>query len=405
MSVTPFGIKIIKSFRSSDFNASVVEVEVAASDSTALFLNDIVAVTGTTENNIEIVTKASSASFIRGVVVGFIADHDRENDVYRVASTKRFVRISEDPFLICQARVDDVVASTDINRFINIDSGTGNTSTGISAVALDYTSINDIEGQFKITRIVEIQSDYSIVECIIQKHEYLHDVVAAENLWDRNAGTSTLEPHFPNDNVDIGTGNFSGEDGNFNGNVQIDGKLTVDGSIDPTDLQLTPQASAPATADGTVYYDSGTDRFLFRENGAWIDIGDTSIWERTGSTVSLETAGDTLDLSNSAVTIESVASLLSVVAATGIATVADRIIPVESSTAGDSTVTANPAIVAGTNGQRLTIIGTDDTKTVTFDDGNGLALDNGQSITLGENDVLELVFYNSLWIETTRKDN
>jgi len=110
----------------------------------------------------------------------------------------------------------------------------------------------------------------------------------------------------------------------------------------------------------------------------------------------------------SRITSRKIDTLVSVVAGTGISSISDNsdvIVPVESSTAGDTTITANPAIVAGHDGQRLTIIGTDNTKTVTFNDGNGLALDNGQSFTLGENDILELIYYNSLWIEITRKDN
>jgi hypothetical protein len=146
--------------------------------------------------------------------------------------------------------------------------------------------------------------------------------------------------------------------------------------------------------------------------------GDASVELNTGTSINEFSIDGTLtDDSDNAVPTEkavktyvdshvsSVSSLVSVVAGTGISAVTAINIPVESSTAGDTTVTATPAIVAGTDGQRVRLIGTDDTKTVTFTDGNGLALDNGQSFTLGENDILEFVYYNSLWIETSRKDN
>lgn len=105
---------------------------------------------------------------------------------------------------------------------------------------------------------------------------------------------------------------------------------------------------------------------------------------------------------------QSVSSLLSVVAATGISPIANNanlLMPVESSTAGDTTVTANPAIAAGTDGQTLIIIGTNDTKTVTLTDGNGITLDNGLSITLGLNDTIKFVSYGGTWAETSRTDN
>jgi hypothetical protein len=128
-------------------------------------------------------------------------------------------------------------------------------------------------------------------------------------------------------------------------------------------------------------------------------------FQRSGTDILPKNAGDNLNMATGGVFIKSVASVFSVVAATGINTITDMVIPIESSTVGNTTVTANPAIVAGTNGQILTLIGTDDTKTVTFNDGNGLALDNGQPFTLGQNDILEFIFFNSLWIETSRKDN
>lgn len=70
--------------------------------------------------------------------------------------------------------------------------------------------------------------------------------------------------------------------------------------------------------------------------------------------------------------------------------------------------TAIPVIAAGVDGETKRLIGTNDTNTLTLtDDGgtNGLALDNGQSFALGENDIIEFIAYNSLWIETSRKAN
>jgi len=74
---------------------------------------------------------------------------------------------------------------------------------------------------------------------------------------------------------------------------------------------------------------------------------------------------------------------------------------------GAVTITANPQIPAGTDGQTLTIIGQNDTNTVTFTDGNGLQMQAGQSFTLGSGDVLTLIYDKglALWLDRGREDN
>jgi hypothetical protein len=79
---------------------------------------------------------------------------------------------------------------------------------------------------------------------------------------------------------------------------------------------------------------------------------------------------------------------------------------------GDSgaiTITANPQInFTGDkqDGQLLILRGTDDTNTVTIVEGNGVILDSGLDFTLGQNDILELIFDTGedAWIEITRSD-
>jgi hypothetical protein len=69
-----------------------------------------------------------------------------------------------------------------------------------------------------------------------------------------------------------GTIDFDDENLQTTGNLNVGGKLTVGGLIDPTGLILTPQAAAPSVSNGTIYYNSGTNKFNFRENGAWVTI-------------------------------------------------------------------------------------------------------------------------------------
>jgi len=73
---------------------------------------------------------------------------------------------------------------------------------------------------------------------------------------------------------------------------------------------------------------------------------------------------------------------------------------------GAVTMTSNPTIADGINGQILILRGSHATDTITLTDGNGMQL-NGD-ITLGLNDTITL-YYDALiandWIEITRSDN
>jgi len=104
---------------------------------------------------------------------------------------------------------------------------------------------------------------------MIAEHELKDIPTIEENLWNRSG--TTIEPATAGDDVDMGTGDVSGVNGNFSG------KLTVGGLIDPTGLVLDGQASAPSTADGTIYYNSVSKKFIFREDGKDIDIFDSPL--------------------------------------------------------------------------------------------------------------------------------
>lgn len=319
---------------------------------------------------------------------------------------------------------------------------------------------------------------------------------------------------------------------------------TGDAKVTINSIKCRPQLSAPLTMNGAIYYDVGDAEFKFRENGQWLTLGATSIWERIGTTISPINAGDDLDIEGGTIYGNNIASanlllestsnvtkgevqiadgsklhvnttnyetlvtdnndipnkkyvddqiggvdeFSELTDVTGAYTTSGALYNVNATTNGlqetttvlselapDSftiargtatlnviasctinqnlsssaavtfkditvsekffesvaliepldavdtipsdfmnvpivgngavTLTSNPQIAAGINGQCIRLIGTDDTNTVTVVDGNGLALDNGQSFTVGQNDIIEFVFYNSLWIETTRKDN
>lgn len=79
---------------------------------------------------------------------------------------------------------------------------------------------------------------------------------------------------------------------------------------------------------------------------------------------------------------------------------------------GDITITATPSIAAGVDGQELTIQGTNDTDTVTFQDesnlaGSDLNLAGGVDFTVGRGDILRLLYDagDAKWFEISRSNN
>ena len=82
--------------------------------------------------------------------------------------------------------------------------------------------------------------------------------------------------------------------------------------------------------------------------------------------------------------------------------VADEVIFLDSDS-GAVNITANPQISAASLvGSRLLLIGTSDTDTVLFEDGDGLVLRDGEPILMEDGTVLELVWNGSAWQETRR---
>lgn len=86
---------------------------------------------------------------------------------------------------------------------------------------------------------------------------------------------------------------------------------------------------------------------------------------------------------------------------------AKKVILIAGDGSGTTDISANPQIAAGSNGQMIILIGTNDSNLVKFDNGNGLQLSAATSFTLGIGDILQLVYVESLskWVEISRTDN
>jgi hypothetical protein len=266
-----YGLKIVNTLPSSRFELKTIKCITVTTDATALFIQDPVKLTSAMDtdefgNYYPVVTQASASDAIFGVVAGFAID--KFFNQYRKESTKRVVDVVIDPMALISIQCRGVFATTDIGKLANIYVGSGNVYTGISGVELDAATI----GSGTQLKIIAIEQDnknaigqYTKLLCAIVRSE----MTDSEDFWDR-VGT-TLKTHFANDDVEL------------DNNLTVHGKLTVDGLIDPTALVLTPQATAPATTDGTFYYDGALNSFRFRENGVWINLADEVLWDDDGT--------------------------------------------------------------------------------------------------------------------------
>jgi hypothetical protein len=70
-------------------------------------------------------------------------------------------------------------------------------------------------------------------------------------------------------------------------------------------------------------------------------------------------------------------------------------------------ITANPQFADGFDGQKITIIGSSDSDTLTLDDGTGLQLAGGVQFVLGLGDSIVFVYIAALdlWVEISRSNN
>lgn len=126
------------------FCASVGEYFIPASDSTAMSVGDPVKYAGDGDTDgVPTVAVATAGDACCGVIIGFVADKDYEDQTHRTASTARYALVADAPDQLFVAQEDSAggaLAATDIGQNINFVFGGTNTTTGMSGVELDSSS-------------------------------------------------------------------------------------------------------------------------------------------------------------------------------------------------------------------------------------------------------------------------
>lgn len=139
------GFQPAKTITGAPWNGQATKYVVAAADTTALFVGDLVKLSGATGTGdylgIRGVTQAAASDAVVGVVVGFdIVPDSLNTPQYRAASTQRGVMVVDDPNVLFVAQEDGVttpIAMADVGLNVNFVVAAGSTVTGASGMQID----------------------------------------------------------------------------------------------------------------------------------------------------------------------------------------------------------------------------------------------------------------------------
>jgi hypothetical protein len=183
-----FGFKPVGHALGLDWTQCVNPYYFAAGESTATFKYDLVSLAGSSDTLGEYPTIAQTAAAgaILGVVIGFSNTPYISADVtnlarkYRPASTAMYGWVVDDPFVIYEAQEDSADNDMDadmVGLATDIAVGSGNTTTGISAMELDSSDTATGAGQMRILGLVRRGTNalgsYAIWRCMINEHQLL----------------------------------------------------------------------------------------------------------------------------------------------------------------------------------------------------------------------------------------
>lgn len=152
---SPFGARPIFNGNGSPWNGATQLCAIPAADATATFVGDWVKLAGSADSTtgVPTVAQAAAADAVYGVIVGFEPNRDELSLNYRKASTLRYCHVCADRDAIYVMQEDSVGNNLDANMVglaTDMVVGSGNTTTGKSAMELDSSDTATAAGQFRI---------------------------------------------------------------------------------------------------------------------------------------------------------------------------------------------------------------------------------------------------------------
>jgi hypothetical protein len=183
------GFKPVKYLNGSPWTGKARMYYIPSSDGTATFIGDAVISAGSADTlgKYATVKQAAAGEAIRGIVIGFsdqphvAFDADNLYRAYRPADTAMYCLVVDDPSVIFEIQEDsdgNSLAATEVGLNTNIVVGSGDTSSGKSAMELDSSDTGtNAQGQCKLLGIVDREDNAlgtnAKWEVIINEHEFL----------------------------------------------------------------------------------------------------------------------------------------------------------------------------------------------------------------------------------------
>lgn len=136
----PNGLKLVGHISGSPFNAQIKLMAIAAGNSDVMFVGDLVKLEGgaDTFGRPTIAQQSAGSNASVGVILDFEYDPTDLSSVHRPTLTARLAYVCVDPEAIYEIQDDAtaVLSAADVSMNANILVGSGNTTTGASAMEL-----------------------------------------------------------------------------------------------------------------------------------------------------------------------------------------------------------------------------------------------------------------------------
>lgn len=178
---SPFGLRAVKLQNGSPYNGQMNKYHVPSSNGTAIFVGDVVKLTGAGDaNGVSDVAAAGVTDTYVGVVVGVQVDPNALQRKYLPASTDGYVLVADAPGTVFEVQDSGTTAAADVGQNAQITlTVAGNTVTGISGTQLDgATKATTATHGLRIIRVVQ-RPDVEMgangkFEVQINRHQYVN---------------------------------------------------------------------------------------------------------------------------------------------------------------------------------------------------------------------------------------
>ena len=155
----PNGLKLVRTLSGGPHTAQLRTYEHPSSDGTAVYVGDLVKMSGTANTDgVPTAIQAAATDTVIGVVVGLQPKYGSLEINYVEASTARNMYVCIDPHAIYEIQEDSGggnIAVTAVGNNADVVVGSGSTTTGSSGMELDSSDVKTATAQLRILQLVQ----------------------------------------------------------------------------------------------------------------------------------------------------------------------------------------------------------------------------------------------------------